>query len=298
MKALFITTKSNDCDNHVQAWESVHGPAARLVFDVQGIRNDWQFAAAAEQHKPEVIFYIGACNAPGNPRPATLAGLRSFAPTINLCSDAADKPWHPVLAGMRTRGCFDLQVSIDGARNSPVDMATLTPVDPRPFQVETERDIRCGFSGSVGRWNERSEVVKALEWLGGLTVRERQGSGAYEDHARFLRRCRMLLNSSFTGTGHAHHVKGRVLEAGWAGCALLESEGSTIGDWFPADCYLTYRDPKEAAEIIASLDDSTISRMATRLSEEVRSRFHPSMIYGSILKRALDPEREKITACG
>lgn len=274
----------------MRAWESVYGPAERLTFDHIAMRADWLFAEAARRVKPDIIFYIGACKAPGNPLPETLKALRDFAPFVNLCSDAVDRPWHPVLIGYRNRGCFDLQVSIDGANQSPVDFVTLTPVDGGVFDsMNPVKDIRCGFSGSVGRWNSRSEIVKALGWFGGLTVRERRGSDQYEDHVRFLRRSKMVLNISFSGSGHAHHIKGRVLEAGWAGCCLLESEGSPIAEWFPEGSWITYKDPLEAAEIIRTLDDATIESCARKLSEAVRAKYTPSRIYGEILSRVRSP---------
>ena len=285
MKALFYTTQTVDCANHVRAWNSF-SPSHHVAFDHHTLRNDWQLLEAAQKFKPDVIFYIGAHEAPGNPKPATFQAARKFAPLVNLCSDAVDRPWHGVLREYARRGCFDLQVAIDGAKGAPVDFSTLTPVDPRPFTVSVKRDIRCGFSGTVGRWNARSEIVLALSWFGGLSIRDRsKEDGGYEDHVNFLKRCRMLLNISYSGTGHAHHIKGRVLEAGWAGCALLESEGSPIGEWFPSDCYITYRHPKDAAQIIADLPDAEIDRMAQRLSEEVRRRFSPELIYGSILNK-------------
>ena len=222
MKALFITTETADCSNHVRAWESVFGPCDHVTFDHTAVRNDWRIIESAKKAAPGVIFYIGANKAPGLPSMESLQLLRKIAPVISLCSDAADKPWHTVLDVYRKQECFDLQVSIDGAHGSPVDLVTLTPVDAGPFSgPNPERDIHCGFSGTVGRWNSRSELVNALVWFGGLTVRARQGSERYEDHVQFLRRCQMVMNISFTGTGHNHHIKGRVLEAGWAGCCLF-----------------------------------------------------------------------------
>ena len=287
MRALFCTTQTSDCTNHVRAWESAFGPSRHVTFNHRGVCNDWQLTKAIREASPEVVFYIGAHEAPGNPRPATLREARSLVPLVNLCSDAGDRPWHKVLDAYRARECFSLQVGIDGAMSAPVDLVTLTPVDPRPFTAgdAPARDIRCGFSGTVGRWNARSEIVLALKWFGGLTVRDRAKAEGYSDHVRFLRRCRMVLNISRTGTGQANHVKGRVLEAGWAGACLLESEGSPIAEWFPDDCYLTYRDPKEAAAIIRDTDDATIDRTAARLAEEVRARFTPEMIYGAMLER-------------
>lgn len=286
MRALFFTTQTSDCGNHVRAWESAFGPAKHVAFNHRGVRNDWQLAEACDAYKPQVIFYIGAHEAPGNPTAGTLKAARAFAPTVNLCSDAADHPWHPVLHNLRNQGCFDLQVGIDGGMSAPVDLVTLTPVDPRPFEMPVPpRDIRCGFSGSVGNCSPRAEIVKALAWFGGLTVRDRSKQEGYPDHARFMKRCRMVLNVSRTGTGRGHHVKGRVLEAGWAGNCLLESEGSPIGQWFPEDCFLIYRDPKEAAAMIRDLDDETLERTAARLAGHVRAHFSPARIYGDILGR-------------
>lgn len=294
MKALFLTTKTADCINHVSAWESAFGIAEHVTFDHEGLRNDHLLINAALTIKPDVIFYIGATRGRGNPRAETYHELRRISTFINICSDAADRPWHPVLDGYKRLECFDLQVAIDGPADAPVDFVTLTPVDPRPFDIDVVKDIRFGFSGSVGKWNGRSEIVKALEWFSGLIVRHRQIGDNYRDHAGFLRRCRILLNVSLTGSGARHHIKGRVLEAGWAGCALLESEGSPIGNWFPSDCYLTYREPREAAEIVRDIDDVTIERVARRLSEEVRSRYHPKIIYTEMLRRAIGSGRGAI----
>ena len=294
MRAMFLTTMTGDTTNHVSAWESVFGKAEHVRFNHEGIRNDHLLIEAAQAAKPDVIFYIGATKGLGNPRPETHQELRKIAPCINLCSDAADRPWHHVLQGYARHRCFDLQVAIDGAADAPVDFTTLTPVDLRPFQIGERKDIRFGFSGSVGRWNGRSEIVKALEWFGGLTVRHRQSGDTYPDHVRFLLRCRILLNVSLTGSGQRHHIKGRVLEAGWAGCALLESEGSPIGNWFPSDCYLTYRNPLEAAEISKNLDEAEIFSLSRRLKEEVEERFHPKIIYTDMLKRVMGSERGAI----
>jgi hypothetical protein len=294
VKGLFLTTSTSDCINHVRAWESAFGPAEHVTFNHEGIRNDQVIIDAVKAAKPDVIFYIGAMKGLGNPRVETYHELRSIAPTINFCSDASDRPWHPVLATYARMRCFDLQVGIDGPSDAPVDLSTLTPVDTRPFDIEVEKDIRFGFSGSVGKWNGRSEIVKSLEWFGGLEVRHRESGDTYTDHVRYLRRCQMVLNISLTGSGHRNHIKGRVLESGWAGCALLESEGSPIGNWFPSDCYMIYRDPKEAADIVRDIDDATIDRMARRLSEEVRTRYHPKMIYMEMLKRAMGTGRGAI----
>lgn len=288
MKALFLTTKTVDCENHVRAWNSIsREPAVHITYEHRGggIRMDQKLFEQMQAAAPDVMFYIGANSAPGNPKPSTLRAMKSIAPFINLCSDAADRPWHNTLLNYRALGCFTLQVSIDGARIPQVDYATLTPVDAAPFANHLTRDIRCGFSGGVGKGSERSEIITALQWFKGLVVRPRDHS-SYDEHAWFTKRCRMLLNFSWTGTAKAHHIKGRVLEAGFAGCALLEHENSPLAEWFPEECCIRWRDAKHIAELLEDLDDETITTSARRLSEEVWSRYGAARIYGDILKRA------------
>ena len=57
---------------------------------------------------------------------------------------------------------------------------------------------------------------------------------------------------------------------------------------------MIYRNPKEAADMARDIDDATINRHAKRLSEEVRTRYHPKMIYMDILKRAMGSGRGAI----
>ncbi len=286
MKVLFLTTPTSDCTNHVNAFQSF-APAEQLVMTYRGIRIDERIAREVREIGPDVIFYISANQGPFALKYRTLANLKAISPIINLCSDAQDKPWHGILDVYEKHNCFNLQVSLDGGKYKAIGYSTLTPVDPTHYNgTEIKRDIKCGFSGSVGTAGLRSELVHALEWFGGLTVRNRSLNGGYEDHVKFMRRCKILLNTSWTGTGDDHHIKGRVMEAGWAGCALLEAKASPISDWFPEDCYFSWGDAKEAAYIIANASDKEISKRATRLSEEVRKHFSPKAIYGEILRLA------------
>lgn len=277
MKVLFYTTETNDCHNHVAAWNSFSN-SDHITYSNLGIRNDWKLVEAARDY--DVVFYIGANEGVGTPKPATFIEARKHAKLINICSDAADKPWEKTLLVYRDMGCFDLQVSIDGAIGAPVDFVTLTPVAPMYRSVE--KDIRCGFSGTVGRWNWRSEIINALEVFGGLTVRRREGGDGNTSHVEFMQRCKMLLNTSKTGSGQRDHIKGRVLEAGFAKCCLLEQKSSPIDKWFPDDCYILYDGMKEAADIIQSLDEDTINKVSARLNEEVQN-YTAKKIYGDIL---------------
>lgn len=283
-RALFYTTETNECRNHVRAWDDASGaPATHITYRYGGIRNDWRLVEAARDGGFDVIFYVGAYHAPGNPRPSAFRAARSFAPLVNLCSDAADDPWHGVLREYARQECFDLQVAIDGAEGVPVDLSVLTPVSPQMFRRRAVRSIRIGFSGSIS--HRRAGLIETLERFGGLVTRRRAKLDGYDEHARFLRRCRLCLNFSSTGSGRRHHIKGRVLEAGWAGCALLEPEDSPFVSWFPEDARISYASPREAAALLNELTDEQIERAARRLSEVVAKKYHPKMIYGEILDR-------------
>lgn len=294
MKALFITTRTSDCGNHVRAWESF--ASAEVVFHTPaGIGNDLGIIKRALTYKPDVIFYIGAAKGSGCPKVDCFHRLRDIAPTINICSDAVDEGWHDTLRMFRESGCFDLHVSIDGSENEYIDLSSVTPIDPRFFDGKADRDIFCGFSGSVGsRFSfhyknhdsaYRGKAVHHLQKKGLLTVRERTPSGSYEDHVAFMKRCKILLNVSLCGSGTAHQIKGRAMEAGWAGCALLESAGSPAITRFPNGSVLPFESIAKARELLKNISEVEIVASADLLAKHVREFYRPEQIYGEMLKR-------------
>lgn len=285
MKALFITTMTNDTDSLVTAWDCWNSePADRIRFNHMGTGTDAEILKAARESRPDVIFYIGGCAGPGMPLEDTFRAIRKIAPSVNLCCDAADDPWHPVLNSYAVGECFDLQVALDGRVGAPVDLVTITPVDPRPYEgTSGKRDLVCGFSGNFGLRGKRWTVVGPLSDAGLVTVRKRITVGAYDDHAGFLRRCRVVLNTSFSGSGRTHHVKGRVLEAAFAGAALLEPVESPTGAWFPEATFYPYKDHADAARIIRGLDFNEAAAKAREFGAMARDLYHPSRIYGAML---------------
>jgi hypothetical protein len=297
MKALFVTTMTNDTDSLVTAWDCWNDtPADRVRFNHMGGGQDAEILGAARASSPDIIFYVGGCAGTGMPTEDTFRALRRIAPSVNLCCDAADDPWHPVLNSHKAGECFDLQVALDGRAGAPVDLVTITPVDPTPYDRPCfERDVACGFSGNFGLRGKRWTIVGPLSDAGLVTVRKRVTVGAYDDHAAFLRRCRVVLNTSFSGSGRTHHVKGRVLEAGFAGAALLEPMESPVRDWFPEDSFYSYKDTEDAARIIRTLDNREIAKKTMVFCAMVRSTYHPSRIYGAMLT-AVEERRSVVAA--
>ena len=307
MKALFVTSATTDVDSLVRAWDCWQDvKSVRVMFPHMGPPMNEEIVAKSREAAPDIIFYIGGAQGDGNPDVKTLRQLRKLAPSINLCCDAGDEPWHPLLRRYHDAGCFDLQVSLDGICDAPVDLVTITPVDPRPWKhSKGPRSVRCGFSGGASqaitprtrrtrdafkvRFQPpitRERVIHHLEASELVVVKRRVKGRSYSDHADFMMSCQMILNTSASGTGFANQIKGRVLETGWAGCALLESEASPIADWMPKGSYFSYHNIGQAMELINDLTNEQIAESADLLSRHVRENYHPRQIYGEILERA------------
>lgn len=288
MKALFITPPI-EAHELVSAWNSWNEPATHKTFNVWDEPDDESILQIVRDTTPDVIFYVGGNAGKGLPSFETFRDLRNLAPLIHLCWDATDVAWHATLAEYKKYECFNLQVAMDGGTDSPVDMATLTPCDPRPYERNSDvRNIRCAFAGQNvnrafnpidqhPRWNILMPLVKMK-----LVKFRRRGAGPYSDYVAYIKSCQILLNISHTGSGRSHHVKVRVIEAGLAGCALLEMRQAPTHKWIPKELLFQYRNIKEAAEIIRSAE---IEDKASALSTYVRENYSPQRIYESILAR-------------
>ena len=297
MRALFITTATSEPRECVKAWKSTGGTATQVTFDINGPRNDDEIIGYAKDYCPDVIFYTGGVSGDGLPSDETLKEIKSYAPSVIIQGDMADPPFFPVLERYRNKDCFDRYVAIDGVHGSPADHVTLTPINLEHFdQPQRSRTIRCGFAGNIVN-RDRYEMIKkmhgtedprakVIHGLGDLVrLRERETEGLYVNFVAFLRRCQMIINTSWAGSGLVHHMKGRVLEAAFAGCALLEMKGSPIADWFPPESYFMYDGINEAKEIIRHTSDSEIERRAKLLEIYAREHYRPEHIFSGIVAK-------------
>lgn len=297
MRSFFITTETNNCDPVMQSYKL--GPIdGRFKFWCMGPRQDGNMVLAVErwarslQGGPGVIMYIGAVPSPqfgvGVPGIDTLRMVGKVAPTIHVCFDGADSPWWAPLEAYKAAGCFAAQVNIDGGKCAPADLVTLCPVETAPYDgPEVERDIRLGFAGGVGtplRWH----MVKRLEEVAGLQIRARQQgyeTPDYAEYAGFMRRCRMVLNVPVTGSGQFMHVKSRVIEAGLAGCAVLEHKDSPAHGWFPG-ALIPFGTMEELEALAVGMPEAVVAEHGRRLSGLVRREWHPDRIWGDMLRVA------------
>lgn len=290
MKAAFITTSTDNCDPVVGGWSSFNEtPAWTRYNEAASSPDDEHLVPFIRDASPDIAFYIGAAWLPGNPRPETLAKIRSLVPFVHICFDGGDAPWWPKMAEYRAAACFSRQVNIDGAACPTADLTTLCPMDPRPYLKH--RDIpktrRGGFAGFVAN-TYRGTMVNPLVQQGLLELRHRKAgykNSDYGDFAQWLCETTFTLNTAVTGTQWRRHVKGRIIEAGLAACAILEEADAPTKNWFtPGEDYLPYGSVDEAIFLARNVSDAEWARLGQSLRAKIEDKYTAKSIYEAMIR--------------
>lgn len=263
----------------------LYAPLGDRVVAVVSYDDPSQVVERVVATMPDAVLYVGACPDLYDPRkvptPEQLAAVNNLARTIHLCCDGAEPAWWPWIE--RYRDCFARQVNIDGVTAGPwkYDDVALFPVDPSLFRPLpwAERPTVAGFAG--GLYNDARRALAAAT-RGFLTVRPRE-EGPYEAYADFVRGCRIVVNEPLNGR-EALQVKARIVEAGAAGCLVLERRGSPARAWFePGVHYLEY---DGYDHLRALLSDERLAAGAEavgkRLREEVVTHHTALDLYGRL----------------
>ena len=272
---------------------------------------------------PDAIVYISARWDPFVPFYETLGELNAIAPVVHFLSDGADPPWWDELERYERNKCFSLTVSIDGSHrwpggrawqekdpvthlpawsNAPTNHAgpyapaiknaltLLTPIDTRHFEGAEhvsygERPYAIAWAGNSDR-GMREAVIERLKAVRGCYVRPRDTSpNSYPEYARFLKLSRVVPSVPFSGSGAARQVKGRVLEAGFAGCCLLEWKNEATRSWFrPRGEFFEYESVEECAEMAEWLSHhpKIAGECAAALKERVVREHHPKVFWSTV----------------
>lgn len=263
---------------------------------------DADMLSEARKFSPDLMIYISAWEGLFVPKDETLGELNSIAPLVHFLCDGADPPWWPQLDRFEKNGIFTLTVNIDGSHRWPGGefgliknaLTLLTPIDPRPFSGAPyppsflERPYAVGYAGNPGN-HPRRAIIDAMT-KAGFAIRYRDDQpGSYRDYVHFLRHCRAVVSVPFTGSGAARHVKGRVIEAGYAGCALLEWKNDATAAWFtPRLDYEEFETVEEAidlAHFIAKTPRRT-EDLAEALSDRVLCDHTPAVFWKKVIERA------------
>lgn len=289
MRGLILTTRTPDTEKLVRSFTSIVPETAVERYDVFGV----DVGHLAEQHRPDVIVYIGACmpHQDGCPIPTTDALCRAnqVAPMVHICSDAADPPWWPLLEEYDRVGAFRLQVAIDGSHENPIarfGMVALTPVDPGMFNPLPwhQRGTPAGFCGGGGA---RTPILQRLA-SSGLVWRNPGPWVTYPEVCEFYSQCRIVINDARTGTGQKRHIKGRFVEASLAGAMLLEPRDSPARNWFePGIDFLEYGSDDEAENVIRTAPSrgDADRDMAERMRGKMLERHAAPVFWRSVFGR-------------
>src|SRR6266852_23072 len=267
MRVLALKTYTIDCDNKVRSLKCIGHDVNVMEYDDRPHDRQGEIVDYAKYYNPHAIVYIGAVEQyHGRPvlSPDILCRLKDVAPTIHLCGDAGDTGWWETLELYDRQDCFSVQVSMDGSRETPIakyknGLILLTPTDISPFKpLPGEQRIVGGTVSGQGSFG-RSDTYNKLKEVPGFEWKITSNSFSYDEVGEFMSRCQVIANHSATGNGR-HHVKGRVVEAGFAHACLLESRNMITSNWFrPSIEYLEYTTPEHAKELLEWMRDCPIS---------------------------------------
>lgn len=295
MRALVFVTFT-DCENKVKSLEAAGYEVHQFQYDKLPHEQHHKLIEEVRRLSPDFSVLIGAIEGPNHfvPRPNILQEIRALVPFIHMCNDAADPPWWPFLDMYNREGCFDAQVAIDGM-GGPIasyknGLVLLTPIDHRPFKpVEWQyRKHKVGMMGNSPGHGQRGAIVNGLIQRGlvnfhhgWLDIRP------YSEYANFLSDCKCVLNHPMTGSGQYKHVKGRVIETGFARSCLLEPIGSPAANWFvPGVDYLEYEDNvNAAADVILTTSEDRMWECAQCLNVSVAERHNPFVFWKKVLNK-------------
>lgn len=315
MRTVFVTTETNEIPKYVDSYRLVNGADVNtVVFEhIVKYKNqlpqdiDDEVYEKVTAYKPELIVYVGVCGPCTKPSPELLSRFNNeVAPCVLICSDAADEPspWWPLLREYERKNSFKVMVAIDGNKDwlyHDKHITALTPIDPSIFKPKPHNQrLPFGFAGNiggyamlngnkVGRKFHIDEMVKEC----GLHLRDRDRSvgdekkakTGYQELADFMCNYRITPNFSHTGSYKRMHVKGRVVEAGLAGCLLLETAGSPTRDWFtPNIDYLEYSSIHDVKKVMVKNPVDT-EGFGFRLREKVLAEHTPDKFWGRVLER-------------
>lgn len=308
MKVFALTTGSSVCMEVCNSLVCLGHDVHRVIYDYLPDRHTSIIESVKKAGSIDCIVYIGGVEA--NPKPdkppacpdaTTLRVLRdTFAPTIHFCCDASHPDWWPLLDEFHEKGCFNVQVGVDGSFETPIaryGLVLLKPQDPNVFKPKPwhDRQIVCSFLGgaNLGDGTPKSHLLQEAQGAGVQIFKHI--SRPYEAMANAMCDSKMTFNVAFRDSLGNFHVKWRVLEAGLAGSILLEQKGAQTEYWFERNRdYLSYTDIHEVKNYLALakrvnkdwIGNVDFVKMAERLRAKILMDHHPSIFWQKVFWRA------------
>lgn len=274
------------------------------------VRTDDELLSHAATFKPDVIVYISAWEGLFVLDHETIGTLNQQAPVVHMCFDGSDPPWWPQMKVFEEKRLFSLTVNIDGghiwpggeewlrAVNNPAwwndkinGITLLTPLDPRfflgPKNPFMQRPYSVAYAGNHGGWI-RDWIFQKMRAKQYATRERDDVMGSYSFYCNFLQQCKAVVSVPFTGSTVTCHVKGRVLEAGYAGTNLLEWRNEATRAWFlPRYEFWEYQGVEDCLDQCEWLTGhpELCEEMAKNLHHKVTTEHSPEVFWQKVLER-------------
>ena len=294
MRAVVLVTYT-DCENKWRSLQAAGHDVHVIQYDNRGHDRHHELIGEIEREKPDFVVFIGAVEIyHGKPVPVSdvLCRIRKIAPFVHMCNDAGDPPWWPMLEEYHARECFDVQVNIDGALETPIanfaeGMTLLTPIDTRVFHPRpwAERKATACLVGGHGH-GARGAAIDELRRRGVLEFYEGKAeTRPYAEMADIMCHHKYVFCHPMTGSGQRTHVKGRVVECGFAGAALIELGDSPTSSWFRGGEFFSAKDFDYVEQVVRA---DCGERTAERLNQAVNECHTPRVFWKKVLTKAAD----------
>ena len=314
MKGFFVITRTNEMHKHIESFTCLGNEEKHYIFEHRvtgGLPSaqalDEDILKEVRGYSPDICVYVGACSG-RMPSADVFRDIKnSVCPTVAFISDAADEPWWSKVREFDQKRAFTVQVALDGGGDWPKadnHISALTPLDPsvfpNPIRPHKDRTAFFGFCGNPGAAHRhipmgRMPFISQMK-TEGLHFRPRSPSNAeprldaktYADAANFMSNVCLMPNFSFTGSYMRHHVKGRAVEAGWAGCLLMELSQSPLKNWFtPGEDFLEFTTMEDAKAILERFKGKPSESQAfgERLRKKVETEHSPQAFWKRIIDK-------------
>jgi hypothetical protein len=184
--------------------------------------------------------------------------------------------------------------------DAPLDGATFlwTPLVPdEPGPLPSERRGGALFSGKIMGYRQRERMLNDLREYG-VTVRLRENAKTgLDDFRRSLLDYAALVNMAGDRKTGLWQMKGRVIEAGMAGCVLLEQRNPVTAIHFiEGTDYLAWDSPKELPGLIARVRSGEADGIAQSLAAKVRGMFSSDAFWATVAAAVDEWNAENLVA--
>jgi hypothetical protein len=282
------------CDPHVESAKEAFQAYPIKVIDYFK-KSQEEIAEIVDVFRPTYIIILGAVT--DHIKVESLALFQRYynVKIIYLVPEASHPDWKAQLDKLKS--FVNLIVNLDGDYAwdpERKNYTTLAIYGQKAYDIQkhnnwNDRPINVGFCGGMGSLqSSRKRLIDYLKSLEILTTFPFiETCDTYNQYVDFMMSCKIVVNAAGSSDDKSKHVKGRLVEAGLAGCCLIEEEGSPISLWFEQGSYFTFTTPEHCAQVIEYLlkNPEIAANAANKLYKQVREKYSPRKVWDEIITR-------------